>query len=555
MITTEPPEPSARQPSWYLTLSAFQRRAGWAAPEAPRDPSTLAGEPFGAAVDPRRYSWTPWPPVPTPEGTAAAPEVMPPVTEPSGQPASAPLGQVAVKSGSYLVAREAVGMVIRLIGIIITVRAIGPRAYGIYAGAAAYVVFMSALAQMGSEIYLIRAPRTLERHDFDQAFTFLLCTSFVATAASIGLTFAFAPWLRPIGVLLPLRVLLLSIPINVLWAPAQACLERQFRYRRMGLLEVGGDIALYGTAVPLALLGAGAWSLVAGFFAWQSWLLVGSFAMSGLRPTWNWSRRAVREMMRHGLTYSMSQWVWRLSGLVNPLVVGTFAGAVGVGYVAFAYRLTDTLAFAQRGAYRLGMVAMSKVHSSETERLRYGIEEGSLLQMVALALPFALFGLAAHWVIPLLFGHAWIHAIPIYTLLALAVVLGAPGVIQTAFLYSRGRNNSVTLVAGVQTVVLAASALLLVRRYGIDGFGYAFLLALVNLVVLDRVVRRVTAISYRRLVPFALAFSPLVLFPLVTMPWALLLLAPYGVLSLVPSFRAEELRIVRLIRSSLRRSP
>ena len=134
-------------------------------------------------------------------------------------------------------------------------------------------------------------------------------------------------------------------------------------------------------------------------------------------------------------------------------------------------------------------------------------------------------------------------------------MLNAPGLIGTTFLYSRGRNNAVTLVAAVQTVVLAVSAVLLVRRYGIDGFGYAFLLALVSLVVLDRVVRRVTPVSYRRLLPFALAFAPLVLFPLVALPWALLLLAPYAVLSFAPSFRAEQLRIVALVRSSLRKSP
>jgi O-antigen/teichoic acid export membrane protein len=559
MIGIDPPEPSARLPSWYLALSAVERRADWSVAGVPPGCPTIESEPPATTDDGTRRSWNSSPQVKAPEslavGSAVEEDGRAPRTEPSGQPASAPLGQVAVKSGTYLVAREAVGMVIRLVGIVITVRAIGPRAYGIYAGAAAYVLFMSAFAQMGAEIYLIRSPRALERSDYDQAFTLLLCTSFAATAASLGLTFAFAPWLRPIGVLLPLRVLLLSIPINVLWAPAQAAIERQFRYRRMGILEVGGDLALYCTAVPLALLGAGAWSLVAGFFAWQTWLLLGSFAMSGLRPRWNWSRAAMREMAHHGLTFSVSQWVSRLSGLVNPLVVGTFAGAVGVGYVAFAYRLTDTLAFAQRGAYRLGMVAMSRVHSSETERLRYGIEEGSLLQLVALALPFAVFGLFAHWLIPLLFGHVWVHAIPIYTLLALAVVLNSQGIIQTTFLYSRGYNNSVTLVAVVQTVVLAVTSVVLVKHYGIDGFGYAFLIALVDLVVLDRMVRRVAKISYRRHVPFVVAFSPLVLFPLVAMPWALLLLVPFVVFSFVPSFRNEEARIVRLIRSSLRRSP
>jgi O-antigen/teichoic acid export membrane protein len=462
------------------------------------------------------------------------------------------LGEIAVRSGSYLVAREAIGGVIRLVGIVITMRAIGPRSYGLYAGAAAFVVFMSAFAQMGAEIYLMRSPRSLERRDYDQAFTFLLCTSTVVTALAVGLSYAVAPWLRPIGVLLPLRVLLLSIPINVLWAPGQAFIERQFRYRRMGILEIGGDIALYATAVPLALLGAGPWSLVAGFFAWQTWLLVGSLLFSGLRPHWNWSPRTMREMSRHGLTFSGSQWVTRLGGLVNPLVVGTFAGAVGVGYVAFAYRLTDTFAFAQRGAYRIGIVAMAKIHADDTKRLRYGIEEGSLLQLLALALPFAVFGIASRWLVPLLFGRAWSLAIPIYTLLALAAVLNATGLIQTTFLYSRGRNNAVTVAAAVQTVVLAGSAVLLVKHLGVDGYGYAFLLALVNLVVLDRMVQRVTPISYRRQIPFVVAYAPLVMFPLVAMPWALLLLLPLFALSFVPSFRGEEARVVRLVWTSLR---
>jgi O-antigen/teichoic acid export membrane protein len=488
-----------------------------------------------------------------PEQGAPAPPPLP-TTADSVFPASPGLGEVVVRSSSYLVVREAIGMVIRLVGIVVTVRAIGPRSYGIYAGAAAYVMFMSAFAQMGAEIYLMRAPGTLERRDYDQAFTFLLCTSIAVTAVAIGLSYAAAPLIRPIGVLLPLRILLLSIPINVLWAPAQAAIERQFRYRRMGILEVGGDIALYGTAVPLALLGAGPWSLVAGFFAWQTWLLGGSLLFSGLRPRWNWSPQTMREMSRHGLTFSGSQWVTRLGGLVNPLVVGSFAGAVGVGYVAFAYRLTDTFAFAQRGAYRLGIVAMSKIHADDTKRLRYGIEEGSLLQLLALALPFAAFGIAAHWVVPLLFGRAWSVAIPIYTLLAFAVVLNATGFIQTTFLYSRGRNNSVTLAAAVQTVVLAGSAVLLVKHLGVDGYGYAFLLALVDLVVLDRMVRRVIAISYRRQIPFTVAYAPLVLFPLVAMPWALLLLGPLFALTFVPSFRAEEAQVVRLVWTSLRRS-
>ena len=481
------------------------------------------------------------------------PSQVPDTPEPgeaSGPTEHRSLGQLAVRGGGYLVGREAIGMVIRLVGVVLVVRLIGPRSYGIYSGAAAFVLVIATVAQMGSEVYLIRMTGDVEAHHYNQAFTFLLVTSVAATGIAEGLTFALGSLLRPIGVLLPLRILLLSIPVNVLWAPSQAAIERRFGYRLMGLLELGGDVALYATAVPLAFLGAKAWALVAGYFAWQTWLFVASWVTSGLRLRWDWSRPAIRDMWRHGLSYSTAQWANRLVDLVNPLVVGTFLGAAGVGYVAFAQRLVDTIAFAQRGAYRLGMVAMSRVGSDEKDRLRYSIEEGSLLQLLALAVPFACFGVAARWLVPALFGHEWTRALPIYSLLALATMLGAAGFIQTTFLYSRGRNMAVTGVAAVQAIALAVGSVILVKHIGLDGYGVAWLLTLVNLVVADHIVRKMFSFSYKRILPWVVVLSPPVLFPLVPMPWAFLLLAPIA-LVLLPPMRAEVRRIVGLIRSSM----
>src|SRR5579872_1311668 len=299
------------------------------------------------------------------------------------------LGQLAVRGGGYLVGREAIGMVVRLVGVVVVVRLICPSQFGLYSAAAAFSLFAASFAQMGLEVYLIRLGPNLRGRHFNQAFTLLLVSSVTVVLVGEGLTFALGGLLRPTGVLTPLRVLLLSIPINVLWAPAQAAIERRFNYRTMGLIELGGDVVLYATAIPLALAHRGAWSLVIGFFAWQSWLLVTSVLASGLRPRWDWSWPEVRAFGRHGLGFSSSDWLRRAGDLVNPLVVGSFFGATGVGYVAFALRLVDTVGFAKRSAYRLGLVAMSQVNESETARLRYSIEEGSLLQFLALAVPFA----------------------------------------------------------------------------------------------------------------------------------------------------------------------
>lgn len=469
-------------------------------------------------------------------------------------PTGPALGQLAVRGGGYMVGREAIGMVIRLVGVVLVVRLIGPTSYGIYSGAAAFVLFVANFSQMGMEVYLIRLPGEVGQRQYSQAFSLLVVATVLMTAGAEGITVVAAHLIRPAGVLVPLRVLLLSVPVNVLWAPAQAAIERGFRYRAMGLIELGGDVALYATAVPLAFLHAGAWSLVAGFFAWQTWLFVASLVTSGLRLRFTWTMNEVREMSRHGITFSSASWAARLGDLVNPIVVGTVFGATGVGYVAFGQRLVDTIAFAKRGAFRLGMVAMSRVESSDERRLRYSIEEGSLLQMLALGIPFMAFALAARWLVPTVFGHEWAPALPVYSLLALATVLGASGFIQATFLYSRGRNLAVSGAALVQSVVLFVVATLLIHHIGLDAYGVAWVASLAWLFYADRAVRQTLRFSYARIVPWVLVVGPPVLFPMVPLPWALLLLAPMLLVGTRP-MRTELVRVVTLIRSSIGRQP
>ncbi len=438
-------------------------------------------------------------------------------------------------------------MLLRLIGVVVVIRLIGPSAFGIYTAASAFALFMASFAQMGLEVYLIRLGTAIEARHYDQAFSLLLVTSVVVTAVGEALTLAVGGLLRPIGVLEPLRVLLLCIPLNVLWAPAQAAIERRFDYRTMGMIELVGDVILYATAIPLALTHHREWSLVAGFFAWQGWLFVATWIASRLRYRWDWSWEAVREFFRHGLGFSSSDWLRRAGDLVNPLVVGTFLGAAGVGYVAFAQRLVDTLGFAKRSAFRLGLVAMSRVPNRDEKRLRYSIEEGSLLQLLSLGIPFACFSVCARWIVPVVFGPQWVRGLPVYGLLALAATVGASGLVQSTFLYSRGRNLVVATTVALRVLVLGVSATALVRLTGLDGFGWASLGALGALGYLHVVMRQMFAFSYRKVIPWLVVLGPVIAFPVAPMPWALLLLAGLPLVAL-PPMRREIVRLVNLFR-------
>lgn len=464
----------------------------------------------------------------------------------------ASLRSTAIQGGAYLAAREVAGIALRAGGIVVVTRLIGPSSYGIYAAAAAFATVIATVAQMGLEVYLIRQPEEPSERLYQQVFTFLLVVSVgvaaLATALSLGLSHVIrgiAPSQRIF------MLLMLSVPLNVLWAPAQARIERAFGYKRMAWLELGGDSVFYAAAVALAVAGAGAWSLAVGFVVWQGWLLVGSYWLANLRPRWSWSRQTARDLIRHGAPYASSGVTSTAKGLVNPIVVGRFYGSVGVGYVALALRLIDTLGFAQRATWRLGLVALSKVRG-QTDRLVRGIEQGMVLQLLMTSVPVLGACVLANWLIPFAFGRQWAPMIPVFAWLAVSRITTAPMTVQFAVLYAASRNTDVALGTLVNLIVTFVLAFLLVPTMGIVGFGVASAIGGLTWLQVLLSARQIAPFSMRSPLRLLVGLVPLALFPLVAWPLSLLLFAPLMVVCALPEVRRELLSYFRLVWGGLR---
>lgn len=442
-------------------------------------------------------------------------------------------------------------MLIRLGGSIAVLRLIGPADYGVYTAAAAFVAFVVGVTQMGMEIYLIRQPDEPDRHLYDQVFTFLLVVSLLGTVIALAGSFVAALFIHSQVVLWTFRVLVLSVPINVLWAPAQARIERGFGYRRIGLLEVGGDGILYAVAIPLAVLGAGPWSFVAGWVACQTWLLVGSYVLAGMRPSLAWPGAETRQFLRHGLGYSTSDWLARFGALVNPVVVGRFVGTAGIGYVALATRLIETFGFALRVLWRVGMVTLSRVRD-DAPRLRRAIEDGMTLYVLALGVPLAGFALVSRWLVPLVYGHAWTPAIEVFGLVACARVITAPAALQSTLMLSRGQNLQVASTVAVPVILRFVAALVFVPHLGVLGYGIASFASVSGSVICDRLTRRLASFSYQRVLPWVLGLLPITLFALVPWPWSPLTMLPLLVVVCLAGPRRDVLGHARWWWTSLR---
>jgi PST family polysaccharide transporter len=435
------------------------------------------------------------------------------------------LRETAARGGAYLAVRDILGILLKFGGVVLVTRLIGPTGFGLYAGSLAVVTLLTTIAQLGSEVYLIRSEREPTDTVYNQVFTVLLfsttATVVLGFAASLVVTAAIGAH----SFMAPFRVMLLSIPLSALWAPAQAKLERAFRYRRMAMLQFGQDFVLYLVAVPLAYLGAGYWAPIAGTFAAYAWLLVFSYVLASLRPRVRFSRERVAELVRYGMAFTPAGVFAQAQSVVNPLVVGPLLGPASVGCVALALRLVDNASFVLRATYRVSLVAFARVQGDPT-RLRRGFEEMMSLQVLAMAPVLVVLSATGPWLIPLIFKPEFRPTADVLPFVAASALLLCIFNTHGALLYVLGRTAVASVVGLIRLVLLILAALALVPPFGLVGYGFAVLIAAAGWLVLDRQVSQLLDFRYGLALRWVIVFTPPIFACFARSAWGLLLFLP-----------------------------
>jgi len=369
-------------------------------------------------------------------------------------------------------------VIVSAVGVIVLTRIIGPEAYGLYAAAFGIYIYLFIVFQWGVNTYLIRREEEPLPQDYNQAFSLLLLLSLAGTGAAILLALPLLErWVNLEGFGPVATAMFAVLPVQLLGLVPMARLERALDYRRIALIELTGLIIFYLVALPLAYQGLGYWAPIVG--KWVEQLLISSllYWMSSYRPQLYWENARVRSMVGYGLGYSSSIWIWQLRSLVNPLVVGRYLGAEMVGYVALAIRLVEQLSFAKLVAYRLSIAALARLQGDRARMVK-AVTEAMGLQVMALGPFLAGFGMLAPWIIPLLFGYSWLSVLEVYPFIALSYLSNAVFALHSSTLYVLGRNWRVAIFHLVHMVLFGGSALLLVPRLGLEGYGWAEVVAL-----------------------------------------------------------------------------
>ena len=445
---------------------------------------------------------------------------------------------VSAPDAIYLGLRYGIGILVGFVNMFALTWWIGPHAYGLFITAIGLSSFLANLTRAGADTYLVRRELAPEIRLYHVASTLILGCSLLLTVTGMAAIPLLVAWYRSSEFVMPYVVTLITVPLAGLAGPPIAKLERELNFRSAAGIELSGQVLALLVSVTLAWRRCGVWAPVAGLIAWQLWVAIAACRAARLMPRLAFDRHEVRAMLSFGLGYTLSQRAWQLRSLVNPLVVGRLAGPEGVAFVALAVRIAESLGFVRVAAGRLAVAGLSRLRD-EPHRLRAALQSALELQVVVLGPLLCLFAIAGPYLVPKLFGVRWTPSLQVYPWIAAAVLINSVFNLQSSALFVLGQQWAVLRAYSAHVALFAAGTLLLVKRFGISGYGWADLLACAAYFLLHRRLAGYVQLSYSRLAGWCLAFGTSLFAMMFAGRWAWSLWAPLTLLIL------RELRSLR----------
>ncbi|MBT0566284.1 oligosaccharide flippase family protein [Williamsia sp. CHRR-6] len=259
------------------------------------------------------------------------------VSAASGPSMSTRIGRVAAASAGALV----VGELITLVQTVALARLLSPAEIGIFVSGTVITAFLAEFVEGG-----LRAGLVQREHDVaDTAETVFWATLFGGVISSLG-ALAAAP---VIGMLFNSTTAGLiaaassgSLLLFSLTNVPESMLQREFSVKRRLIVGPTVSVAYAGTAVTLAALGCGVWSLVIGSYAsFLAWV-ISVWAITDWRPgRGRASYRLWRELARYGLPLVLGAIGARLQNAAETLIVGRGLTSAALGNFRYGQRISQ----------------------------------------------------------------------------------------------------------------------------------------------------------------------------------------------------------------------
>ena len=337
---------------------------------------------------------------------------------------------------------------------ILLARLLGPENIGLFTMGMVVLSFSNFFADAGFGWGLIQA-KDIREEDVRFAFT---CQLLAGSLVSLGLyllapavaSYFNEPRLAPV-----VRWLSLAAVISAITAPASNLLRRKLDFRSINIIEViSYSVGYLVVGIPLAIYGAGVWSLVAAWLTQALCALLLFFIRQphSVKPLlWYDGAMALSGI---GLTVFVTNICnWLLNNL-DRAILGRVLNAQAVGLYVVGYNLANTPNGLLIGALQPTFFVAGARMQSDPDRMRRAYLSVIATVWIVIAPLFVLFAIIAYDLVGFLYGSAWQPSGTVLAILALSMPAYVTWGMSTPILWNTGRKHFETLL---QLPILAAA--------------------------------------------------------------------------------------------------
>lgn len=297
-------------------------------------------------------------------------------------------------------------------------RLLFPEDFGVLALAVICFGFTELFVQLGMVKALVQRPELTDRHRSSAFWLTFSSSVFLAILVFLlarPLSFFFQePRLRWV-----LMVMSVDLAVSGAHIVHRAVIRRTMQFDRRNQIQLVSVAAAGTTAVVLAALGAGVWSLVANYMLLTLFDCIGYWYLSSWSPGFAFGWREIRELwdVAAGVTGShvLNFWVEK----IDDLLIGRYEGSDVLGLYTRAYALMRMPAREFSSAIsRVMMPAFSRIQDEREQFRSIYLKVTRMIGLVTIPAVAGLLLTARSFVVAVLGPH-WEAAVPFVQVLCL----------------------------------------------------------------------------------------------------------------------------------------
>jgi teichuronic acid exporter len=380
----------------------------------------------------------------------------------------------AISALKWATAAKLVVQIASWAGTLVVVRLLTPVDYGLMAKVSVVCAIAGAIAELGLESAIVRAPN-LTRDDLRKIYGVALLFGAAITSVVIAASPLLSTLFREPKLTLPIAAASLQIFVGATAIVPSALWIRDLAFQRLAKVEMTAGIMTISATLLLALLGAGVWSLVLGTL-FGATVRSCALLVFGERVWPRFSARGIGEHLKFGLTLVGNRVSYFVVVQSDVLIGSAFLSTTEIGQYAVALQLaTLPMAKVMGTINQIALPTVAQQQDDKSGVRRALLRSIGLISLIAFPVLWGISAVAPE-LVRVLFGPQWLPVVPALVILPLIVPIRMVCSVMFTTSLALG-NRSLDLRNTIITFVFLPTGFFIGAHWGLEGLSSAWLVS------------------------------------------------------------------------------